>query len=181
MRPSNKPGCELCAQLFRRCKPVHRGRSLRAENQPQICDCLGQTACGDSLRDGWVSRNDELVLAALLNLFVDGRDGAFVIFDCQEYYVQFLLDIEHSKLLCEASSSRWLPSQPPLSSDAPRQLLTFGFQAPTPTNLNYHRVGSIVEAWDALEGLATMVVSIMRDVYGVSQTCDLAVYIALDG
>jgi hypothetical protein len=133
-------------------------------------------------RPDWTATNDRIVHDALLDLLALGPDGSFLVFTADRYYVQFFKELDNDKLVCEAMSGRYAPRKsPPLPKDAARQLLNFGFTAPTRTLKNFHRTGPLALSTLDMHAIATMVVSIMRDVYCVRQDRDIVVQLELKG
>src|SRR4051812_33839564 len=128
MRSTRRPRAGPHIRRSRRTvSPVTNTRPIVVQQQ-QFLDNLaafeGPPGSPYTPRPDWTATNDRLVRDALLDLLALGRDGAFLIFIADEYYVQFYKDIENNRLLCEASSGRYLPAESPqLPPDAARQLL----------------------------------------------------------
>jgi hypothetical protein len=133
--------------------------------------------------EGWLVRNERILFGALRTLVHEGEDEAFLVVGAEDYYVQFLLELEDGdkKLYSEAVSNAYLPPRLRLDEEAAERLIDMGFREQPDEDSNFHRTYELDGTDEQLREIVSTSIEVLADVYEVSERVSLDINLDLEG
>jgi hypothetical protein len=133
--------------------------------------------------EGWLVRNERILFGALRRFVREGEDEAFLVVGAEDYYVQFMLDLEDGgkELYSEAVSNAYLPPRLRLDKESAERLIDMGFEEPPDENSNFHRTYELDGTDEQLGEIVSTSIEVLADVYVVSERVSLDINLDLEG
>lgn len=147
----------------------------------RVTDAVEAAFKGRNVAEGWLVRNERILTEELRRLVREGEDGAFLIVETDDYYVQFLLEREDSKeLYCEAVSNAYLSPSVQLDDERTNHLIEMGFELPD-NDSNFQRSYKLDGSGEQLREVASTFIKVLADVYEVGERVNLDLQLDLEG